>query len=157
MTQTTTQTTHQLRAHLAGIRARDALTLARTGDSSSALAAAEQCARIDPSLPHPHALAAKIQFWRGDLDEAERRLAEAARRGLDRAQVETMQMAIDDFKARLKREDEARALSNAAWSARIEQIRRGWFEMARWFSDERLTAILFLAVLIVTLIFGGLR
>jgi hypothetical protein len=68
-----------------------------------------------------------------------------------------MQMAIDDFKARLKREDEARALSNAAWSARIEQIRRGWFEMARWFSDERLTAILFLAVLIVTLIFGGRR
>ncbi len=157
MTPVRTPATQQLRTHFALERARVALRLARSGNLRDAVEAAEESARLDPSLPHPHVIAAKIWFWRGDLQESERALGFATRLGLATSDAGAMQWAIDEFRTRLRREDEAREYSRALWHHQGQRVRSILCHGLDWFTDARLTAFVFLALLFVMLQFGTLQ
>ena len=151
------QHTRQLRMHLAADRARKALALARSRRFADALVAVEECVRLDPTLPHPHVIAAKIHFWRGELERAEKRLTLALSCGGDQEHASAMRMAIDGFRARRLFEREAAAVSRARTSARLQQLREGGVAIAAWFDQQRLTQIFFLLGLLACLSLGGLR
>jgi tetratricopeptide (TPR) repeat protein len=150
------QQTKQLRSHLASVRAHEALALARRGAYAAALHAAAQSAAIDPTLPHPHAIAAKVHFWCGGVDEAERALREAARRGLDQRRAAAMAASIASFRERVRIIREAEELAQARRAKARRSLDEGWTALLGWFTDQRLTMILFLLVVLCALSLGGL-
>jgi hypothetical protein len=129
----------------------DSVSLANRGRVSDALAAADRAASIDPSLPQPHAIAAKLQFWEGNLDGAQRQLEEAKSRGLDASDCSAMQDAIDEMRERSRIAARARARSAELRMARSVAMLKAVDAFGVWCTTQRLAMVVMLLAMVVTL------
>ena len=129
----------------------DSVKLASRGHTENALAAAGRAAAIDPSLPQPHAIAAKLQFWEGNLDAAQGHLDEARRRGLDANDAGAMQAAIDEMRGRSRSALRARAHAEELRAARKAALLKAVDAVGEWCTTERLAMVVMLLAMVVTL------
>jgi|GEM_PF-6302075 len=129
----------------------DSVSLVNRGLLTDALAAADRAASVDPSLPQPHAIAAKLQFWEGDLDTAQRHLDEARGRGLDAEDCSAMQAAIDEMRERSRSILRARAHAVELRAARKAALLKAVDAVGEWCTTERLAMVAMLLAMVVTL------
>jgi hypothetical protein len=129
----------------------NSVSLANRGRVSDALAAADRAASVDPSLHQPHAIAAKLQFWTGNLDAAQRHLEQARSKGLDASDCSAMQHAIDEMRERGRIAARARAhlaeLRTARRTAGLEALDA----FGVWCTTQRLAMVVMLLAIVVTL------
>ncbi len=129
----------------------NSVSLANRGRVSDALAAAERAESIDPSLPQPHVIAAKLQFWEGNLDGAQRHLEEAKSRGLDVSDCSAMQDAIDEMRERSRISARARTHSAELRMARSVAVLKAVDAVGAWCTTQRLAMVVMLLAIVVTL------
>ncbi len=140
-----------LRRHLAAAQLKSAFRDIRSGRFATATDSLTLVSRLDPTLANPYVMRAKVAFWKGDLVDAEKNIAQAEERGFPNPQCEAMRSAIDELRQRVQAKQRTKADSAAKRAALFDSIYRFASNDANWLTPRLVAMILFLGSIIIML------
>ena len=138
--------TKVLRNILATQRVADAVRCVRASRMKQAEILLSEAIRLDSALPQTYAILAKIYFWKGDLQSADRFIAQAQVNGLDANCVAAMSSAVSAFRKKLADRDQFWRDMQTNVKAAGKQIVNSYKLIAGSITEERLNLFLFFAV-----------
>lgn len=138
--------TKVLRNILATQRVADAVRCVRASRIKQAEILLSEAIRLDSALPQTYAILAKIYFWKGDLQSADRFIAQAQANGLDANRVAAMNSAVSAFRKKLADRDQFWMDMQTNVKAAGKQIVNSYKLIAGSITEERLNLFLFFSV-----------
>ncbi len=139
--------TKVLRNILATQKVADAVRFVRGSRIKQAEILLSEAIRLDSALPHTYAILAKISFWKGDLQSADRFIAQAQANGLDANRVAAMSSAVSAFRKKLADRDQFWMDMQTNVKGIGKQIVQLVNLISGSITEERLNRLLFLVVL----------